>query len=129
MLERQRRRGEVVSDTSNTTIIFDLPLLVALAQFQALFADPRTARLLAADLFVHGRAVAEIRRTHDGKIVGLDPIDATTIHRVEIVFGPDPEARHPIYCSAFTGEYEQRIVGRDPIRIPAVDLLVITRES
>jgi hypothetical protein len=84
--------------------------VLALEALKDLFTEETTARLLAHDLFVHGRAVAEIRRTPACKIVGLDPLDATTIHRV---------GAH---------EYEQRIAGLDPIRIPAADLLVITRE-
>ena len=67
-------------------------------EFKDLFADEQLARIVANDLYTHGWAICEIRRTPDGKIVGLDPIDARTI--VSIEFGRSG------------AKYEQRIAGR-----------------
>src|SRR5271166_2797122 len=52
--------------------------VVNLTEFQDLFVAQ--ARMVAAELYMHGMAVMELRRNAaSGKLVRLDPIDATTI--------------------------------------------------
>jgi hypothetical protein len=78
--------------------------VLAIETLKDLFTEETKARLLAHDLFLHGRAVAEIRRTPDGKIVGLDPLDATTMRIT------DRAADLPPYTLEFTNQEWQSII-------------------
>ncbi len=68
--------------------------------FQDLFAYENTSRTLAWQLWTKRCAAFELRRTASGKLVGVDPIDPTTLRRLS------------------DGDYEQIIPGVGPIRIP-----------
>jgi hypothetical protein len=85
-------------------------LVLAREEFVGLVADEHTARILASQLFTEGWAACEIRRARNGKIVGLDPVDVTTLMTMK-------SARGEI-------TYEQRIGDRSTL-IDGDKLMVI----
>lgn len=56
------------------------PFVVAhLTHFQDALANMQTAMMLAADLYLHGKAAAEVKRNGEGHVVEFVPLDVTTV--------------------------------------------------
>jgi hypothetical protein len=62
-----------------TVDLTDPDTIARLVQFQDAFANPHVARMLAADLFQHGRAAAYVRLDADGVLRRIEPTDVTTL--------------------------------------------------
>jgi hypothetical protein len=77
-------------------------------QFLDLFASQETARMVAWDLWTKARAACELRREASGRLIGVYPIDTTTLKRLA------------------DGDYEQAVTGVAPIRIPNDAILWLT---
>jgi hypothetical protein len=55
-------------------------VVASLTCFQEAFSDMETALKLAADLFLRGKAAAEVKRNDRGQIIKFIPLDVTTVY-------------------------------------------------